>query len=94
MKIVVLGDTHIPKRAKHFPKRLIAELKTADAIIHTGDFQTIDVYNELRTFAPVHGVIGNVDSEELQQVLPYSLLLPFDDVTIGVTHGHGKGKND
>ncbi|GAB1769255.1 metallophosphoesterase family protein [Priestia megaterium] len=92
MKIVILGDTHIPKRAKHFPKRLLAELKTADAIIHTGDFQTIDVYNELRVFAPVHGVIGNVDSEELQQVLPTSLLLPFDDVTIGVAHGHGKGK--
>ncbi|RDZ18023.1 YfcE family phosphodiesterase [Priestia megaterium] len=92
MKIVILGDPHIPKRAKHFPKRLLAELKTADAIIHTGDFQTIDVYNDLRVFAPVHAVIGNVDSEELQQVLPYSLLLPFDDVTIGVTHGHGKGK--
>jgi putative phosphoesterase len=92
MKIVVLGDTHIPKRAKHFPKRLLAELKTADAIIHTGDFQTIDVYNELCAFAPVHGVIGNVDSEELQRVLPYSLLLPFDDITIGVTHGHGKEK--
>jgi len=92
MKIVILGDTHIPKRAKHLPKRLLAELKTADAIIHTGDFQTIDVYNDLRVFAPVHGVIGNVDSEELQQVLPTSLLLPFDDVTIGVVHGHGKGK--
>lgn len=38
MKIVILGDTHIPKRAKHLPKRLLTELKTADAIIHTGDF--------------------------------------------------------
>ncbi|MCM3152226.1 metallophosphoesterase family protein [Priestia megaterium] len=92
MRIVILGDTHIPKRAKHFPKRLLAELKTADAIIHTGDFQTIDVYNDLRVFAPVHGVIGNVDSEELQQILPSSLLLSFGDVTIGVVHGHGKGK--
>ena len=37
-------------------------------------------------------MIGNVDSEELQQVLPTSLLLPFDDVMIGVVHGHGKEK--
>jgi hypothetical protein len=32
MKIVVLSDTHLPKRAKSLPPRLIEELVNADLI--------------------------------------------------------------
>lgn len=47
MKVIVVSDTHMPKRAKKLPKRLIEDLGEADLIIHAGDWQTIEVYEEL-----------------------------------------------
>jgi hypothetical protein len=33
MKIIVVSDTHIPKRAKKLPERLMEDLEDADLII-------------------------------------------------------------
>jgi uncharacterized protein len=69
MKIVVLSDIHLPKRNKGLPARLIEELRGADLTIHAGDWQTLDVYKELQTYARVEGVYGNVDNEEIVRLL-------------------------
>ena len=92
MKIVVLSDTHLPKRKKGLPTRLLEELKNADLIIHAGDWQTMDVYKELQSFARVEGVCGNVDGEEISRLLPLEKIVEVCGFRIGVTHGHGKGK--
>ena len=70
MRIIVLGDTHIPKRAKELPSRLIEELKNAELIIHTGDWSSMEVYEKLRQFAEVKGVTGNVESDEVIEFFP------------------------
>ena len=92
MKIVVLSDTHMPKKAKQLPERLLQELPGADVIIHAGDWQTLDVYEQLNTFAPVHGVYGNVDGEEIKAQFPYKQILEFEGRRIGLIHGHGEKK--
>ncbi|MBA2174742.1 metallophosphoesterase [Halobacillus locisalis] len=92
MKIVVLSDTHMPKKAKHLPDRLLKELPDADHIIHAGDWQTLEVYDHLKTFAPVHGVYGNVDGEEIESQFPYKQILEFEGRRIGLIHGHGEKK--
>jgi uncharacterized protein len=92
MKIVVLSDTHLPKRKKGLPTRLLEELKNVDLIIHAGDWQTIEVYKELQNYAKVEGVYGNVDDEEIIELLPEKLILEFGEFKIGITHGHGKGR--
>ncbi|MCA0972338.1 metallophosphoesterase [Halobacillus litoralis] len=92
MKLVVLSDTHIPKKAKQLPERLTEELTAADRIIHAGDWQTLDVYEELKTFAPVHGVYGNVDGEEIQSVFPEKQIIETGGFRIGIVHGHGEKK--
>jgi len=92
MKIVVLSDTHLPKRKKGLPARLIEELQTADLIIHAGDWQTIDVFKELQTYARVEGVYGNVDSEEISELFPDKQVVEVCGFRLGITHGHGKGK--
>lgn len=92
MKIVVLSDTHLPKRKKGLPTRLLEELKDVEIIIHAGDWLTIDVYNELQTYARVEGVYGNVDDEEIIGLLPSKKIVEVGGFTIGITHGHGKGK--
>jgi uncharacterized protein len=92
MKIVVLSDTHLPKRKNGLPARLIKELKSTDLIIHAGDWQTLDLYKELQTFAIVAGVYGNVDDEEIARLLPAKQVIEVCNFRIGITHGHGKGK--
>lgn len=89
MKIIVLSDTHIPKKAKKLPSRLIEELSDVDFIIHAGDWQTLETYEELQSYAPVEGVSGNVDSPEVQAKFGLQKILQFGDFKIGLVHGHG-----
>ncbi|RHW42239.1 metallophosphoesterase [Neobacillus notoginsengisoli] len=92
MKIVVLSDTHIPKRAKSFPELLIADLKTADLIIHAGDWQHPVVYDFLSAFGKVEGVHGNVDNEEIKNLFPAKKMIQAGHFKIGIIHGYGTGK--
>jgi uncharacterized protein len=92
LKIVVISDTHIPKRGQELPPSLIQELKDADLIIHGGDWNTIDVYHRLKQYGKVEGVHGNTDTEEICSLFPERQILHIDGCKIGITHGHGKGK--
>ncbi|MET3698242.1 hypothetical protein SAMN05877753_10897 [Bacillus oleivorans] len=94
MKIIIMSDTHLPKRAKHLPMIVIEAIQNADLIIHAGDWTTIELYEELKELAPIQGVYGNVDSDELIKVLEDHILLDINGHKIGVTHGHlGKAKS-
>lgn len=92
LKIIVLSDTHMPKRVRNLPHQLIDELKSADLAIHGGDWSSIEVYKEISRFVRVEGVTGNVDTEEIANLFPEKLILRLNGFSIGVVHGHGKGK--
>lgn len=92
MKIVVISDTHMPKKARHLPDRLLTDLEDCDYIIHAGDWQTMELYKELQQFGPVIGVTGNVDGPELNSLLKTKEILRAGDFLIGIVHGHGTGK--
>ncbi len=90
MKIVVIADTHMPQKSKKLPERLLCDLETADLIIHAGDWHTLDLYNELQSYATVKGVTGNVDGLEMKELLSEKLILEINGYKIGIVHGHGK----
>ncbi|PLT35656.1 metallophosphoesterase family protein [Bacillus sp. V5-8f] len=90
MKIIVISDTHMPKRGKKLPEKLIEGLRGAELIIHAGDWQTMDVYEELMRYAPVKGVFGNVDGEEMKKKLPEKQVVEIYGQRIGIVHGHGQ----
>lgn len=92
MKIVVLSDTHLPKRNRGLPARLLDELRDVDLIIHAGDWQTIDVFHQLQAYGRVEGVYGNVDNEEITGLLPSKKIVEAGGFRFGITHAHGKGK--
>ncbi|MDG5471898.1 metallophosphoesterase [Jeotgalibacillus sp. ET6] len=92
MNIIVVSDTHMPRMAKTFPPSLESYLQKADAIIHAGDWQTAAIADELNKFAPLYGVTGNVDEPPLHERFEKVIRLTFGSLTIGVTHGDGKGK--
>lgn len=93
MKIGILSDTHIPRRAKHLPEFVLDQLKNVDHIIHSGDICELSVIETLQKLAPVTAVYGNADTLETKQRLNETEILTLVGVTIGVFHGHGdKGK--
>ncbi|NKE07282.1 MULTISPECIES: metallophosphoesterase family protein [Mesobacillus] len=92
MKIVVISDTHMPRKSKSLPDKLLADLQDCDYIIHAGDWQTVELYNELKQFGPVIGVTGNVDGPELKGLLKTKEILQAGNFRIGIVHGHGTGK--
>ncbi|MGH3199281.1 MAG: metallophosphoesterase family protein, partial [Streptosporangiaceae bacterium] len=56
MRVVVLSDTHAPRRWRTCPPRVAAELRGADRILHAGDVCTATVLAELAQYAPVTAV--------------------------------------
>jgi putative phosphoesterase len=65
MRVVVLSDTHAPRRWKSCPPRVAEHLRGADLILHAGDVCTAGVLDELSAFAPVRAVLGNNDGPDV-----------------------------
>jgi putative phosphoesterase len=88
MKIGVVSDTHATSLAEVSEKILLA-LAEVDLIIHAGDFVTKDVLDGLKRLGKVKAVRGNMDSNELKQILPEKELLTIEGKRIGIIHGWG-----
>jgi len=86
----VIADTHIPDRAKRLPQAVLDqfERRQVSAILHAGDLSTYKVIQQLEKIAPVYAVRGNTDFL-LMGRLPWVQHLTFEEVTIGMIHGHG-----
>jgi putative phosphoesterase len=65
MRVVVVSDTHAPRRWKSCPAAVADQLRGADLILHAGDVCTASVLDELRQYAPVQAVIGNNDGPDV-----------------------------
>lgn len=73
MKLIILSDTHIKSGQsllESLPEDLISIIKSSDIIIHAGDFETLECYNELRGLGKLIAVHGDTDSPELIKGLP------------------------
>lgn len=95
MRIGVVSDTHIPKRAKRIPPKLLRAFEKVEFILHAGDLVELDVLRILGGCAPVLGVHGNMDGASVRAQLPPTRSIPAQgySITIGLTHGHlGAGR--
>lgn len=90
LRVVIVSDTHIPKRAKRLPSALIRGLERADAILHAGDWVDEAVIEELEAYAPVYGVAGNCDPPELRRRLGERRIVRLGGYRIGLVHGEGR----
>jgi putative phosphoesterase len=90
MRIVVLADTHAPRRWKRCPDAVAALLDGAQAILHAGDVCTADVLDELARWAPVHAVQGNNDGPDVAAWgAPDTLEIELGGVAIAMIHDSG-----
>jgi len=88
MKIGVVSDTHATSFTQ-LPDQILRTLAEVDLIIHTGDFVARDVLDGLKRLGEVKAVQGNMDSEELKQILPEKEILEIEGKRIGIIHGWG-----
>lgn len=89
MRIIVLSDTHIkPGRSllSLLPEDLISLIKSSDLVIHSGDFETIECYNELQSLTKLIAVHGDTDCDELTRLLPERKVIEVEGVKIGIIH--------
>ncbi|MET8584905.1 metallophosphoesterase [Streptomyces collinus] len=90
MRLLLMSDTHLPKRAKRLPDPLLAELPDADVVFHAGDWvdtATLDLL-ESRSRRLI-GVYGNNDGPELRARLPEVAYAELDGLRFGVVHETG-----
>ncbi len=85
---VVIADTHLPRRASALPEGLIPHMKRADLILHAGDLMDSMVLDELRAYAPVLAVRGNLDPPDAK--LPETLQFGFGGARIAMIHDSGQ----
>jgi uncharacterized protein len=90
MRILVLSDTHAPRRWKSCPPAVAGWLRQADTILHAGDVCTADVLVELAQYAPVHAVLGNNDCPDVAAWgAPATLQLELAGLRVAMIHDSG-----
>lgn len=82
----VISDTHVPSQAKSVPTEVFKAFEGVDYIIHAGDLVELSVIDELEQIAPVLAVSGNMDTPEVNNVLPKLNSLKIFEWKIGVMH--------
>ena len=90
MRLLLISDTHLPKRAKALPEPLLAELPRADVVFHAGDWvdtATLDLL-ESRS-ARLVAVYGNNDGPGLRARLPEVARAELGGLRFGVVHETG-----
>jgi putative phosphoesterase len=65
-------------------------IRSADLVLHAGDFVTAAFLEELRALGPaVTGVQGNMDEPALKAALPRQRVVEVEGVRIGLLHDAG-----
>jgi uncharacterized protein len=91
MMVVVLADTHGPRRWKSCPPKVAEHLSRADVILHAGDVCVPGVLDELAEFAPVHVVAGNNDGPDVVAWgAPETLEIDLDGLRVAMIHDSGQ----
>jgi putative phosphoesterase len=94
VRLAILADTHLPRGSRVIPPGALERAAASDAILHAGDFNTLDVLEHLRALGPpVYAVTGNNDGPELRAVLPETRIDEFAGARIGMVHIPGPTQN-
>lgn len=85
IKIGLISDTH-----NYLDQQVFEYFEDRDEIWHAGDFGTIEVAEQLEQIAPVIGVYGNIDGQDIRQEYPLHQRLVREGVDIWMTHIGGR----
>lgn len=91
MRVVVLSDTHAPRRWKSCPPEVAKHLRRADVVLHAGDVCAAWVLDELAQYAPVTAVCGNNDGPDVVRWgAPETVELDLAGLRVAMIHDSGQ----
>jgi putative phosphoesterase len=90
VRVVVLADTHAPRRWRVCPPPVAEHLRHADLILHAGDVCVASVLDELTQYAPVVAVLGNNDAPDVTAWgAAETAELNLDGLSVAMIHDSG-----
>ena len=90
MDLLILADTHLPRRARDLPSPVWAAADRADVVIHAGDWVSAESLDALQSRATrLIAVHGNNDGDELRRRLPEVARVELGGVRFAVIHETG-----
>ncbi|WP_159840513.1 metallophosphoesterase family protein [Nocardia sp. CY41] len=93
MRLLIISDTHVPKRARDLPEPLWREVDVADVVVHAGDWVEAALLDRLEARSTrLIGVYGNNDGPELRARLPEVAHAELDGIRLAVVHETGPAK--
>lgn len=90
MRLLLLADTHVPRRARDLPAQVWAQIDAADVVVHAGDWVDVSVLDAVEERARrLIAVYGNNDGPPLRDRLPEVTAVDLDGVRLAVVHETG-----
>jgi uncharacterized protein len=90
VRLLLIADTHIPKRARDLPASVWDEVAAADVVVHAGDWIAPEFLDELEARAArLVGCWGNNDGPALRARLPERVDVTLAGVRFTVVHESG-----
>ena len=92
-RLLLLADTHVPKRARDLPAEVWRAVEEADVVVHAGDWVDVRLLDELEArSARLVACWGNNDHGELRERLPEVARTEVEGVRLGVVHETGQAR--
>jgi uncharacterized protein len=90
VRLLLIADTHIPRRARDLPARVWDEVARADVVVHAGDWVSTEVLDELEARAArLVACWGNNDGPALRARLPERADATLGGLRLTVVHETG-----
>ena len=90
MRLLLLADTHVPRRARDLPPAVWEQVDAADVVVHAGDWVDVALLDALEARARrLVACWGNNDGPELRARLPEVARVELDSVRLAVVHETG-----
>ena len=90
VRIGLLSDTHA-----FWDEKYLEYFAECDEIWHAGDIGSIEVVEKLKAFRPMRGVYGNIDGQDIRQILPQVNRFVVEGLEVLIKHiGGYPGKYD
>ncbi|MCW2131288.1 metallophosphoesterase family protein [Arthrobacter sp. VKM Ac-2550] len=89
-RLLLVADTHVPKRARQLPAQVWDAVELVDVVFHAGDWVVPELLDEFEQRSrQLVAVYGNNDGEELRARLPEVARVTIEGVRFAMIHETG-----
>lgn len=80
-RIGIISDTH-----GWLDEQIYMHFHVCDEIWHAGDFGSLTIAEQLKSFKPLRGVFGNIDDHKLRLEYPEQLVFTCEKIKVMIRH--------